>query len=194
MKKKSLLVFSIVLILSLVFLRKYWNSMVIFYTEQNVVFWRKGIEIGIDQYKGDADHNSTDDYHCYHAIMFQGESVQDAYARSFFDPYKSWITDTNYFYDCNLLQSYRFDLYEVYSRYYNKKINDLRNKKGMTLEELQKIGAPLHEKLLKHWNELYYMDLPRQEKIKYIRKRLDELLTETDGNEHKPSFIATTIE
>lgn len=123
----------------------------------------------LSDYKDEITPNSELNINHYHAFYLKAKNVEQAYVRSMFVKSKSWTKDTSKFNYAQekLIQKIRFDLYEVYARKFNKRIDQLRYNKSTTYEDLTKIG----DSLFKEINIiLYEIDDPETDKNEIIKK------------------------
>ncbi|MEX2349715.1 MAG: hypothetical protein WD554_02450 [Flavobacteriaceae bacterium] len=140
-----------------------------YFISQDAIYWSEDVAISLADYEDEITPNSDLDVNFYHAFYLKANSIEKAYVRSYFDKSKSWAKDTTKydFSKQNEIQKIRFDLYEVYARKFNEKINEIKYEKSTRYEDLTKIGDSLFNEINISLDEI---DNPNVEPEKIVQK------------------------
>ena len=171
MKKTIVLLIIIVslIILSGIFYWIFRIDIQDYLVSKDAIYWSENVEITINDYEDEITPNSEFNINHYHTFYLKAESLDKAYVRSYFDKSKSWIKDTsNFDYSKQKeIQKIRFDLYEVYARKFNNRIDEIKLKKSTQFKDLTQIGDSLFDAIN---ISLYEIDNPNIELDKIINK------------------------
>lgn len=186
MKKKiKYIVIALSSVIILFFGYKYFSIKIKMYLlSEHVVYWKPNVIIKSQDFKKTPNSNNSSNVWSYHAIVLESTGLKNANAKAYFDKDRSWIKDSL---DSNLekdliSQKIIFDLYEVYARKFNKRIDLIRENKETSFSELNLIGKDIYNKVLMEQNEFYNSKLPVEEKNKIWRELVDEMLNEENVN------------
>lgn len=183
MRKKRIIIFMIIfsIILGGILYWLFRIDIKEYLLSQDVIYWDENVEIALNDYQAKPNESSNDNIYYYHGLaLVVKDKAKNAYSRSFFDKSQSWIKDTvNFNFELeNRLQRIRFDIYEVYSRKYNKRIKELQYQEGVEFEDFTTIGDSLYVEINKKLDEVFESDLTIEEKLKFWRPRIDKMIDE----------------
>jgi hypothetical protein len=158
--------------------RYYRNNIAMFFLEQHSIFWKEGVEIDFDDFKGEPDYDSDNDYNMFHGMVFHGEDVQTGSVRAYFDQSKSWIKLDSITEKIKLSVMVRFDIYEIYTRKFNHRIEEMRKIEHTSMADLEQEGRIIYNELKKFEEEVGQIDLPFEERKAFIFSLLNQKLEE----------------
>ena len=149
-----------------------------YFYSKHVVYWNENVRIKYSDFKDDIDYNSEHKMWYFHGMYLKTTDIKDAKVYTIFDQNKSWVKDTTTFdYKSELeLQQVRFDLYEVYTRKFNKEIDKIKNLSGTYLSDLENIGDKIYFDLNRAEDKIFENNLTIKEKVEKWRPKVDSML------------------
>jgi hypothetical protein len=178
--KVILLTLTSLLILSGIFYWIFRIDIEDYLISQDAIYWSEDVKISFSDYEDEITPNSDLNVNHYHAFYLKATTIEKAYVRSYFDKSKSWAKDTtNYdFLIQNEIQKIRFDLYEVYARKFNDKINKIKFDKSTRYDDLTKIGDSLFDEINISLDEIDNPDIEPEKIVQKWKPIIKSMLNE----------------
>ena len=181
MKKKTILFFCTILIIGVIYW-KFQPKIKAFLFERHAIEWSRDVKIKFEDFKQKPDLSSNKTTNYFIGIQLWSMNVIDAQAKTYFDKNQSWVKDTSSFDFSGSLKIIKldFDLLESYTRRINREIDKIRYDENVVFSDIENLSLKIYQEYERKQEEFRKINMTLDEKEKYLRPIINDLLEEQD--------------